>query len=51
MVVNLKRHNLFSIFQFLFSIFKAYFKKIQQLKSPILGGQQVLKWSEPPVNS
>ena len=42
------RHSLFSIEK---SIFKACFKEIQLLKSPIPGGQQVLKWSEPPVNS
>ena len=33
------------------SIFKAYYKKIKLIKSPLPGGQQVLKGSEPSVNS
>ena len=47
-VVNLKRYNLFSIEK---SISNAYFKKIKLLKSPLTGDHQILKRSEPSINS
>ena len=45
------KKTVFCLFSIEKSIFKAYFKKIKLIKSPLPGGQQVLKGSEPPVNS